>query len=161
VGVVWVFKRVTGKLYKFVEALSVLFVAGMVGTICYVVFMRYIVNKAPRWGEEVALECMVWFALLSSSLAIWDDRHIRVTAWDMVLSKKALRLLDLTAHLFLFGIIAMMFCYSIPLLKIVAPSRMSGTGISYAYMYGALPVSSVFMLIATIERLGDIFGGKS
>jgi TRAP-type C4-dicarboxylate transport system permease small subunit len=55
----------------------------------------------------------------------------------------------------------MMLYYSIPLLKIVAPSRMSGTGISYAYMYGALPVSSVFMLIATIERLGDIFGGKS
>jgi TRAP-type C4-dicarboxylate transport system permease small subunit len=156
-----VFKSLTRKIYKFVEALSVLFVTGMVGTICYVVFMRYVMNRAPRWGEEVALECMVWFALLSSSLAIWDNRHIRITAWDMVLSKKALRILDMIAHLFLFAIIMMMFYYSIPLLKIVAPSKMSGTGISYAYMYGALPVSAVFMLLATIERLGEIFGGKS
>jgi TRAP-type C4-dicarboxylate transport system permease small subunit len=156
-----VFKKFTKKVYKFVEAVSVLFVAGMAGTICYVVFMRYVMNKAPRWGEEVALECMVWFALLSSSLAIWDDRHIRVTAWDMVFPKKILRILDLTAHLFLFVIIVLMFYYSIPLLKIVAPSKMSGTGISYVYMYGALPVSSIFMLLATIERLGEIVDDKS
>jgi TRAP-type C4-dicarboxylate transport system permease small subunit len=156
-----VFKALTKKLYKFVEALSVLFVAGMVATIGYVVFMRYAMNNAPRWGEEVALECMVWFALLSSSLAIWDDRHIRITAWDLLLPKKALRVLDLIAHLILFGVIVTMFHYSIPLLKLVAPSKMSGTGISYAYMYGAIPVSSIFMLIATGERLGEIFGRKS
>jgi len=156
-----VFKKLTRKLYKLVEALSVLFVAGMVVTICYVVFMRYVMNSAPRWGEEVALQCMVWFALLSASLAIWDDRHIRITAWDIVLSKGALRIMELTSHIVLFGIIVMMFYYSIPLLKIVAPSRMSGTGISFAYMYGAVPVSSVFMLIATIERLGEIFERKS
>jgi TRAP-type C4-dicarboxylate transport system permease small subunit len=156
-----VFKKLTRMLYKFVEALSVFFVAGMVITVCYIVLARYVLNNAPRWGEEVALECMVWFALLSSSLAIWDDRHIRVTAWDMTLSKKALRILDLVAHVMLFVIIVLIFYYSIPLLRIVARSRMSGTGISYVYLYGAVPVSSVFMLIATMERLGDIFGGKS
>jgi TRAP-type C4-dicarboxylate transport system permease small subunit len=147
-------------LYKFVESLSVLFVVGMVVTVCYIVLARYVLRNAPRWGEEVALECMVWFSLLSASLAIWDDRHIRVRAWDMLLSKKALRILDLVAHLILFGIIVLIFYYSIPLLKVVAPSKMSGTGISYVYLYGALPVSSVFMLIATIERLGEIFDCK-
>ncbi|GHS90931.1 hypothetical protein AGMMS49957_17620 [Synergistales bacterium] len=156
-----VLKKFTKFLYKIVEAFSVFFVLGMVVTVCYVVFCRYILNDSPRWGEEVALECMVWFSMLSASLAIWDNRHIRVTCWDMVLSRPALRALELIVHVILLGIIGMLFYYSMPLLKLVAPSKMSGTGISYVWMYGAVPVACVFMVIATIERIGEIYGGKS
>jgi len=154
-------RRLTKKLYKVVEGLSVFFMIGMVVTVCYVVFMRYCLNNAPRWGEEVALLCMVWFALLSASLAIWDNRHIRVTVWEMVLPQKTLRLLELLVHVILFFTLVLMFYYGLDLLKVVAPGKMSGTGISYIYLYGAVPVSTIFMLIAATERLVDIYDNRS
>jgi TRAP-type C4-dicarboxylate transport system permease small subunit len=154
-------KKFTRGLYKIVEALSVLFVFGMVATICYVVFARYVMNSAPRWGEEVALFCMVWFSLLSASMAIWDNRHIRVTVWEMFLSKKTLRILEAIVHFILLGIIVLMFYYGLDLLKVVARGKMSGTGISYLYLYGAVPISALFMLIAAIQRIGEILADKS
>ena len=153
--------RVTKVFYNVVQALSVLFMCGMVATVGYVVFARYIFKSAPRWGEEIALLCMVWFALLSASLAIWDNRHIRVTIWEMVLPPKIMRILELVVHLILFGIIVLMLYYGIELYQVVARGRMAGTGISYIYLYGAVPVSAVFMLLATLERLGEIYDHRS
>ena len=154
-------KKITQHLYKLVQALSVFFMIGMVVTVCYVVFMRYVMSSAPRWGEEVALMCMVWFSLLSATLAIWDNRHIRITVWELVLPPHVLRLLELAVHLILFGILVLMLHFGLELLQVVAPGKMSGTGISYLYLYGAVPVASVFMLVATLERLGDIYGNRS
>ncbi len=74
------FKMINRALYRFVQALSALFLTGMVAVVCLVVFSRYVLNDTPRWGEEVALLAMVWFSLLSAVPAIWDNRHIRVTA---------------------------------------------------------------------------------
>jgi TRAP-type C4-dicarboxylate transport system permease small subunit len=155
-----VLRKATRALYRVVQALSVLFLAGMAATVCFVVFTRYALNNSPRWGEEVALLCMVWFSLLSAALPIWDNRHIRITAWDLILPPRILRVLELVVHLILVAIIALMGWYGIELLEFVAKSRMSGTGISFIYLYGAVPVSAVFMLVAGLQRLGEIFVDK-
>ncbi len=154
------FKKFTKVLYKAVEGLSVLFLLGMVVTVCYVVFTRYVTRTAPRWGEEVACMCMVWFSLLSAALPIWDNRHIRITIWNLVLSPKTYRILETAVHVVLFATIALLAKYGMDLLNTVGRARMSGTGVSYIFLYGAIPVSSVFMLIAVIDRLGDIVGNK-
>ncbi len=60
----------------------------------------------------------------------------------------------------LFATIALLAKYGMDLLNTVGRARMSGTGVSYIFLYGAIPVSSVFMLIAVIDRLGDIVGNK-
>ncbi|MDR2390908.1 MAG: TRAP transporter small permease [Planctomycetota bacterium] len=154
-------KKTTRILYKIVEALSVFFVFGMVGTVCYVVFTRYVMNNAPRWGEEVALLCMVWFSLLSASMAIWDNRHIRVAVWEMVLPKKVFKALEVLVHVILFGIVVLMCWYGLDLLAVVSRGKMSGTGISYFWLYVSIPVSTAFMLIATMQRIGEILADKS
>lgn len=154
------FKKFTKVLYKLVEGLSVLFLLGMVLTVCYVVFTRYVTRTAPRWGEEVACMCMVWFSLLSAALPIWDNRHIRLTMWENVLSPRSYKILETVVHALLFAIVVMLAKYGLDLLNTVGRAKMSGTGLSYVFLYGAIPVSSVFMLIATIDRLGDIIGNK-
>ncbi|MCL2001420.1 MAG: TRAP transporter small permease [Planctomycetes bacterium] len=155
-----VLNKITKALYCIVQALSVFFLAGMTLTVCIVVFGRYVLNSTPRWGEEVSLLCMVWFALLSAALPIWDNRHIRVTAWDLIVSAKTMRKLDLFVHSFLVVVILMIGWCGLELLDFVARSRMAGTGISFTYLYGAVPVSAVFMLIAAIQKLGEIFVNK-
>jgi TRAP-type C4-dicarboxylate transport system permease small subunit len=115
-------------------------------------------NNAPRWGEEAALLCMVWFSLLSASLAIWDNRHIRVTIWELALPPRVLRWLELGVHIALMAIIALMAWYGRELLGVGSRGRMSGTGISSFSLYSAVPASAFFMAIAAAQRIGEIIG---
>jgi TRAP-type C4-dicarboxylate transport system permease small subunit len=68
---------------------------------------RYIFNFSPAWGEEVILTCMVYLALVSSSMAIRTNAHIRMTALDNYLPKKAVGILDVLGDIviFAFGLI--------------------------------------------------------
>ena len=45
---------------------------------------------APHWGEEMVLTLMVYMAVLSATLAIRKRTHIRMTAFDQYLPKKAI-----------------------------------------------------------------------
>ena len=70
------------KFYDFIYWLFMTFCKILfIMSICitsYVVFCRYILSKTPRWGEQSILLCMVYMALISASLAIRTDKHIRV-----------------------------------------------------------------------------------
>ena len=53
----------------------------------------------PHWSEEIILTFMVYMAVLSATLAIRKRSHIRMTAFDKYIPKKALTVLDLIADL--------------------------------------------------------------
>ena len=55
--------------------------------------------EAPHWGEEMVLTLMVYMTVLSATLAIRKRSHIRMTAFDKYLPKKALLALDLVADI--------------------------------------------------------------
>ena len=44
----------------------------------------------PAWSEEIVLTCMAYMAVLSAALAIRRNAHIRMTAFDTYIPKKAL-----------------------------------------------------------------------
>ena len=65
---------------------------------CWSVAGRYIpFITDPHWSEEVVLTLMVYMTVLSASLAIRRGAHIRMTAFDSYLPKKAVKVLDLVA----------------------------------------------------------------
>lgn len=146
-------KRFYKIVNKLVEAASVFFLACMVVVISIVVIGRYVFNYAPRWGEEIGLFCMVWFALLSATLAIFGDNHIKVTVIQHILPKKAVIALDLLVNLLLLGIMGFLFVKGVGLVAFTKNSLMGGSGISFMYLYAAVPVSAIFMLIATISNI--------
>ena len=66
---------------------------------------------APHWGEEIVLTLMVYMAVLSATLAIRKRSHIRMTAFDRYLPKKAIIWLDLLADVavLVLGIVLVVF----------------------------------------------------
>lgn len=144
------FYRIVNKL---VEAVSVFFLASMVVVVSIVVIGRYVFNYSPRWGEEIGLFCMVWFALLSSTLAIFDDNHIRVTVIQHMLPKKAVMVLNLLVNIFLLGIMGFLIVKGFGLMAVTKNSLMGGSGISFMYIYAAVPISAICMFIAIISNI--------
>ena len=96
---------------------------------------------------------MVWFALLSATLAIFDDNHIRVTLIKHILPKKAVIALDLLVNIFLLGIMGFLIVKGVGLMAVTKNSLMGGSGISFMYIYAAVPVAAICMLIATISNI--------
>ena len=70
---------------------------------CWIVLARYMTAiPAPNWGEEIILTLMAYMAVLSATLAIKKNAHIRMTAFDNYLPKKLGFFLDLVSDIGLF-----------------------------------------------------------
>ena len=99
-----------------------------IASICitsYVVFCRYILHSTPRWVEQAILMCMVYMALISASLAVRTDTHIRVMLIDYLLPKKAIEVLKALSHVMIFGFSLFMIIYGIQFTKLMSKSVMS------------------------------------
>ena len=53
----------------------------------------------PAWSEQVVLTCMVYMAVLSATLAIHTNSHIRMTVFDQYLPPKVVKTLDVVADI--------------------------------------------------------------
>jgi TRAP-type C4-dicarboxylate transport system permease small subunit len=146
--------EITGKC---VERLCQAMMVIMVILTSYVVFGRYVLNKTPGWGEELPLLCMVWFSLLSASLAVIDDSHIRIQLFDTILPKKIVKGLKIFFHLLntLFAIF--MTIYGIKLSILTKTSVMPGMGIPVAFLYMSVAVSGLALVLTLIGKWRDLF----
>ena len=140
------------RLYKAMEVTSVIFLGGMVIVVSIVVIGRYVFNSTPAWGEEIGLFCMVWFALLSAAMGIFDGCHIKVTILSNLISERAAKILDLLVNVFLLGIFGFLIYNGILLAILTQNSLMGGSGIPFMYLNAAVPVSAVCMVFAVISK---------
>ena len=112
----------------------------------------------PAWSEQVVLTCMVYMAVLSATLAIHTNSHIRMTVFDQYLPPKVVKTLDVVAD------IAVMVLGYILLTKglEVCQSPLAKFGkyeslpwLSRVWMYAPIPLAGGSMIIFEIEQLFD------
>lgn len=135
---------------KFINTVCVLFLAFQVISIIVMVFGRYIFNYVPRMTEEFSLFCMVWFSLLSISLSIRDDSHIKMEVMDALVSPDKIKYFQYFAAILIFGFSVAMVVYGYRLVLLTANTQLSGFQISEGWLYLSIPVSGVFMALSSI-----------
>lgn len=145
-------------LHRLAMLVSGMALVVMVVTITYLVYARYILRDSPMWGHEIALLCMVWFSLLSPTIAIREDKHITVTMIDLVAPAKVIKALRILAGIVTLSFTLVMFVQGIEIAKLAAGTRMSGTGLSRFVVFVAVPVSGLLM---TLMFLARVIGGTS
>ena len=112
----------------------------------------------PHWSEEIVLTFMVYMAVLSATLAIRKRSHIRMTAFDKYLPKKALTVLDLLADVavLILGVVLL-----VEGAKVVSPTGnlakfakySSLPKLSQIWMYMPVPVAGVGMILFELEQI--------
>ena len=130
-----------------------------IASICitsYVVFMRFVLSKTPRWGEQAILMCMVYMALISASLAIRTDKHLRVVliqyAFPVKIRAKAMEVLHSLSQVMIFLFSLFMIVYGYQFTMLMTRSVLSGIPIAKAWLYAAVPVAGLCMLLMQSER---------
>ena len=113
---------------------------------------------APHWSEEIILTLMVYMAVLSATLAIRKRSHIRMTAFDNYLPRKALLCLDLLADV---AVLVLGVILLVEGAKVVSPTGniakfakySSLPKLSQIWMYMPVPVAGVGMIIFELEQV--------
>lgn len=95
---------------------------------------------------------MVWFALLSASLSIRDDRHIRITMIEYILPEKASKALDMLVLMFIcvYSIIIIYTGYQFTVMSV--GTTMPGLVISRAFLSASAPAAGFAILIACVGK---------
>lgn len=141
---------------KVVSAVCIVLLSCQVLLVSWVAFSRYILKRTPAWGENSALLCMVWFCLLSATLAIKDDSHLRMTLIDNFVSPRVVRALDIFGLVMIGAFGLFMFIGGIGLTKLTNRNIMTGLGIPSGILYASIPVSGVAFFIAALDRGRDL-----
>lgn len=100
----------------------------------------------PAWSEEIVLTCMAYMAVLSASLALRRNSHIRMTALDPYLPKTMVRIMDLIAD-------AAVFAFA--LIMITAGWRYC-VGLGSKGYYTSIPTLSKFWLYFPVPLAGVV-----
>ena len=110
----------------------------------------------PHWSEEIVLTFMAYMAVLSATLAIRKRSHIRMTAFDNVLPKKAIKVLDLLADIAVLalGVILLVegtkFCNS----PLAAKGKYASLPkLSKVWQYLPIPVAGFSMIVFELEQV--------
>ncbi len=143
--------------YKVVMVICKLLLIADILITTFAVIGRYVpFIPNPSWTEQVVLTCMVYMAVLSATLAIRTDSHIRMTALDRYLPKKLIMVLDVLADLAVMtlGVLMLIYGWKVcqsPLAKFGKYESMPW--LSRFWMYFPIPLAGGSMIIFELEAL--------
>ena len=98
----------------------------------------------PAWSEEIVLTCMIYMAVVSASMALRRNAHIRMTALDKYMPIRVVQALDVVADTAVIAFSVMML--------VLGWRYCTGLG-SKAY-YTSIPTMSKFWLYFPIPLAG-------
>ena len=113
------------------------------------IFGRYIFSFSLPWTEEVMRFCSIWLAMIGSSLTVRVDGHVSV---DILLGfmsdNKKKAILFVVSRLVCVVFLIFYFPAAIELVIKSETSRATSIPLPYIYVYGAVPVGIVMMLLS-------------
>lgn len=123
---------------------------------CMAVAGRYVpFIPDPSWSEEVVLSCMAYMAVLSASLALHKNSHIRLTAFDGYLPKNLVNSLEVLADIAVFILAFIMITVGWKYAVTIGSkgTYVSMPGVSRFWMYFPIPLAGAAMIIFEIDVL--------
>lgn len=142
---------------KIINFCCVVLLTAQTLSILIMVFGRYIFNYVPKWTEQFALFCMIWFAVFSIALAVRDDSHVKMEVIDNIASEEVLMGFKVFGMLcnIIFGLVMVVF--GTRLSKLTWPTLLSSIRISSGWQYASAVVGGVFIITNAIVFCIEMF----
>ncbi len=155
----WIRLQKIEPIYNFIDKVT-MFVCKLLITIevlvvCIVVFGRIIFKSAPVWGEEVILTAMVYMTMLSATMALRKNQHIKMSAFDKYLPKKVIYALDLLADLAVMAFAIIMTVYGFRYAFQIGARGFytSMPTLSKFWQYFPIAIAGIAMILVEIELI--------
>ena len=141
-------------VYKVVMLLCKLMLIADILVTSWVVLQRFVPAIPPaNWGEEVILTLMVYMAVLSASLAIRRNAHIRMTLFDNKLPKKMIPFLDLFSDILVLILAFIMAFEGLKLANHIPGFFIALTWLPKFWQYFPISLAGFAMIFFELERV--------
>jgi C4-dicarboxylate transporter DctQ subunit len=118
---------------------------------------RYVFGFSFKWSEEVARYLMVWMVMLSASVALRDNAHIRVDFFTQMMSPRLVHALTLVTRIAIVGYLGVLTWQGWLTAQFMEVTRFASLNVSMYWAYLALPVGGSLMLVfESINIMRDI-----
>jgi len=149
----WVFDNVE-------ELFTGALVAVMIVSVVVSVFYRYVLSEPLPWTEEIVLLCMIWVCFIGASVAAKTKEHIVIDIVLAVVPRRIARAMEAFSLSVVIILLAIIVWQGLILLDKTQFMRTTALGMPEGYMYAAVPVAGVLMIIHNVQHLyRDLRGG--
>ena len=102
-----ILEKISGLLGRVTGLVVVGLCVGLVGSLLISVFFRYVVGQALSWPEEISLILFTWLVLLTGSLGVREEFHVKLVVFTSRLPGFYQRILEkiITAAVAAFGLV--------------------------------------------------------
>lgn len=118
--------------------------------ILYSVFMRYVMNKAPTWSEELTRYIMVWAALLGMGIASRYNKHIGLSDLVVKLWGRWTNTIHTIGDMLSAFFWILVFITGISITLMVAPQRSPSMNLPMWIAYLSVPVGSACSVVELV-----------
>jgi TRAP-type C4-dicarboxylate transport system permease small subunit len=137
-------------------------VALLVFDVVWGVFSRYVLGEQTKWTEELARFLLVWVSLLGGAVAFGTKGHLGVDYFMGKFDPEARKIMAVVTHLIVLFFAAAIFVYGgfrVVSDALTMEQMTPALGWKMGYVYLALPIAGIFMVLYTIENLIETLVG--
>ncbi len=125
-----------------------------------VIFMqvvyRYVFHASLPWSEEFARYILVYLTFLGASVAVKRNAHIGVEMVVSLLPRPVAKVLEWVASALSFAFFAILIGYGSKVVKITMMQQSPAMHVKMGYIYMAVVIGAVLMMIHLTARLFQI-----
>ncbi|TPE51529.1 TRAP transporter small permease subunit [Maribrevibacterium harenarium] len=151
-------------LHRIGRNIAWILVALMISVILLQVFCRYVLGNALPWPEEAARALMIWMMAMVAGEAYRKGSFVAIDMFLYALPRRASSLLKLLLLLTAGAVLVKLSMMGVEFFERGFRSRAASIHISRAWIYLAMPVCFITMLLANIElclrEIGVLFGRR-
>ena len=146
---------VTEWVYKSLNAVCVVCLGVELFAVIVMVVGRAAFNSVPLWADQLSLMALVWMSMVSITLALYYESHMRVELVDRLLPAKAVNALKYMSNIVMAVFSFFMITEGFSLFDLTKEVRLSGFRVSKGLMYLPLllcGIGSIYMCVFCIVR---------
>ena len=142
------------KMDTVLEWISMVLLACIVVAATLQVFTRKVLGNSMVGTEEFARYCFIWMSCIGASLCLTKGMHASIDVLKDKLKGKAVYVHAIVTNIVVLFVCYVMIFYGFELLGTVSRQSSPTMGIPMSYIYAALPVSSIFMALSALVKIG-------
>ncbi|TQR07487.1 TRAP transporter small permease [Psychrobacillus soli] len=152
--------RFVDRLNKVMGYILTLLLAIMTALIFWQVFSRFVVGSSLSWSEELSRFLMIFMIMIGASIAL---RHNELIAIEILLEKVenlSKKVVVITIHIISIVFFVILIKYGYSMAQSFSNQLAPGLGLSMKYIYLALPLGGILLLLNSLACIVEEIIGK-
>jgi len=145
---------------KIAELVMVSLATLMVILVSYQVFQRYVLHYTPPWSEELSVYLMIWFGIIGIAVGVRRNAHMALNFFADLMPLRVQNTLTYVRYLLILIYCGFLTAEGIKMVDLTMSQRSPAMGMPVGFVYLALPVSMVLIILFTLESAGKAIRKK-